>query len=83
MVTDPQSIPNTRTGCIVWAVCIALFTFILRNYFFLSTAVFWALFAIVPLTILIDTLWFSPKFSWLKEEEKEFINSRVKEKKII
>mgnify|MGYP000497590600 FL=1 len=83
MVTDPRSIPNTRTGCIVWAVCIALFAFILRNYFFLSTAVFWALFALAPLTILIDTLWFSPKFSWLEEEEKEFINSRVKEKKII
>ncbi len=42
MVTDPQSIPNTRTGRIVWAVCIALVTFILRNYFFLSTVVVWA-----------------------------------------
>ncbi|WP_413173283.1 RnfABCDGE type electron transport complex subunit D [Anabaena azotica] len=67
MVTDPRSIPNARTGRIIWAVCIAIVTFILRNYFFLSTAVFWALFALAPLTILIDTLWFSPRFSWLKE----------------
>jgi Na+-transporting NADH:ubiquinone oxidoreductase subunit NqrB len=66
MVTDPRSIPNRRTGRIVWEVCIALVTFILRNYFFLSTAVVWVLFPLAPLTILIHTLWFSPKFSWLK-----------------
>ncbi|MEA5551725.1 RnfABCDGE type electron transport complex subunit D [Anabaena cylindrica UHCC 0172] len=71
MVTDPRSIPNARIGRIIWAVTIAMITFILRNYFFLSTAVFWALFAIAPLTILIDTLWFSPKFSWLREENEE------------
>ncbi|MGM3307485.1 RnfABCDGE type electron transport complex subunit D [Anabaena sp. WFMT] len=67
MVTDPRSIPNARTGRIIWAVSIAIITFILRNYFFLSTAVFWALFAIAPLTILIDTLWVAPKFAWLRE----------------
>jgi Na+-transporting NADH:ubiquinone oxidoreductase subunit NqrB len=68
MVTDPRSIPNAPIGRIIWAVCIAIITFILRNYFYLSTAVFWALFALAPLTILIDTLWFAPRFSWLQEE---------------
>lgn len=70
MVTDPRSIPNARIGRIVWAVSIAIVTFILRNYFFLSTAVFWALFAIAPLTIFIDTLWSAPKFAWLREENE-------------
>lgn len=70
MVTDPRSIPNARIGRIVWAGCIAILTFILRNYFFLSTAVFWALFALAPLTILVDTLWLSPKFSWLRGDEQ-------------
>jgi Na+-transporting NADH:ubiquinone oxidoreductase subunit NqrB len=65
MVTDPRSIPNAQIGRIVWAMCIAILTFILRNYFFLSTAVFWALFALAPLTILLDALWKSPRFSWL------------------
>ncbi|MGI8502725.1 MAG: RnfABCDGE type electron transport complex subunit D [Hassallia sp.] len=64
MVTDPRSIPNARIARIVWAMCIAILTFILRNYFFLSTAVFWALFALAPLTILRDTLWKAPRFSW-------------------
>jgi Na+-transporting NADH:ubiquinone oxidoreductase subunit NqrB len=67
MVTDPRSIPNARIGRIIWAISIAIVTFILRNYFFLSTAVFWALFAIAPLTIFIDTLWSAPRFAWLRE----------------
>jgi Na+-transporting NADH:ubiquinone oxidoreductase subunit NqrB len=65
MVTDPRSIPNAQIGRVIWAMCIAILTFILRNYFFVSTAVFWALFALAPLTILLDTLWKAPRFSWL------------------
>lgn len=64
MVTDPRSIPNARIGRIIWAVCIAIFTFILRNHFYLSTAVFWALFTLAPLTVLVDTLWSAEGFSW-------------------
>ena len=64
MVTDPRSIPNARIARVIWAMCIAILTFILRNYFFVSTAVFWALFALAPLTILLDTLWKAPRFSW-------------------
>ncbi len=65
MVTDPRSIPNAQIGRVIWAMCIAILTFILRNYFFVSTAVFWALFALAPLTILLDTLWKAPRFSWI------------------
>jgi len=64
MITDPRSIPNARIGRILWAIAIAWLTFILRNQFFLSTAVFWALFALAPLTLVIDTLWSAPRFSW-------------------
>ncbi|BAZ51627.1 hypothetical protein NIES4103_42850 [Nostoc sp. NIES-4103] len=65
MITDPRSIPNARIARVVWAVCIAILTFILRNYFFISTAVFWALFTLAPLTILLDFLWSAERFSWL------------------
>jgi Na+-transporting NADH:ubiquinone oxidoreductase subunit NqrB len=68
MITDPRSIPNSRIGRVVWAICIAGLTFILRNYFFISTAVFWALFALAPLTILLDVLWLAPRFSWQERE---------------
>lgn len=65
MITDPRSIPNAKIGRLSWAICIALLTFILRNYFFISTAVFWSLFLLAPLTILFDYLWTAPRFSWL------------------
>ncbi|MDJ0620927.1 MAG: RnfABCDGE type electron transport complex subunit D [Calothrix sp. MO_192.B10] len=64
MVTDPRSIPNARIGRLIWAVCIAIFTYILRNEFYLSTAVFWALFALAPLTVLFDTFWQGKRFVW-------------------
>lgn len=64
MITDPRSIPNARISRVIWAGCIALLTFILRNHFFLSTAVFWALFALAPLTIVLDWLWSFSRFSW-------------------
>ncbi|MCW5317610.1 Na+-transporting NADH:ubiquinone oxidoreductase, subunit NqrB [Nostoc sp. KVJ3] len=70
MITDPRSIPNSRIGRVVWAICIAGLTFILRNYFFISTAVFWALFALAPLTILLDVLWLAPRFSWQEAETR-------------
>lgn len=71
MVTDPRSIPNAPIGRIIWSVSIAMVTFILRNYFFISEAVFWALFALAPLTILIDTFWVAPRFSWLEKNGEQ------------
>ncbi|MGQ9872192.1 RnfABCDGE type electron transport complex subunit D [Leptodesmis sp.] len=68
MITDPRTIPNARTSRILWAAAIALLTFILRNVFFLPTAVFWALFALSPLSILLDLLWDAPRFEWKARE---------------
>ncbi|KAM3113368.1 RnfABCDGE type electron transport complex subunit D [Phormidesmis sp. 146-33] len=64
MVTDPRTIPNSRTGRIIWEMAIAFLTFILRNHFFVSTAVFWALFALAPLSIVLDMLFPDERFSW-------------------
>lgn len=64
MVTDPRSIPNARPARLIWALAIAALTFVLRNYFYLSTAVFWALFFMSPLTIALDALWQSKRFTW-------------------
>ena len=67
MLTDPRSIPNAVTGRLLWAIAIALLTFILQTYFYLSTAIFWALFIISPLTILLDMTWSAPRFTWNKK----------------
>lgn len=64
MITDPRSIPNTRISRLIWAIAIAVLTFIFRNQFLIPTAVFWALFAVSPLTIVLDFLWSSERFNW-------------------
>ena len=64
MVTDPRSIPNARPARLIWALSIAILTFVLRNYFYLPTAVFWALFILSPLTIALDQLWQAERFTW-------------------
>ncbi|MEA5462626.1 RnfABCDGE type electron transport complex subunit D [Leptothoe sp. PORK10 BA2] len=76
MVTDPRSIPNARPARLIWAGSIALLTFVLRNQFYLSTAVFWALFLLAPLTILLDKLWESPRFEWKQFRKVELSSAR-------
>lgn len=64
MLTDPRSIPNSQRGRLLWSSAIALATFILQHYFYLSTAIFWSLFIISPLTVLLDAFWQAPRFNW-------------------
>jgi Na+-transporting NADH:ubiquinone oxidoreductase subunit NqrB len=65
MITDPRTLPNARIGRLIWAGAIALLTFILRNGYFISSAVFWALFALAPLSILLDRIFPAPRFVWV------------------
>jgi Na+-transporting NADH:ubiquinone oxidoreductase subunit NqrB len=64
MITDPRSIPNDRSARIGWSVSIAGLAFVLRNYFYVNEAIFISLFAISPLTILLDKIRAAPHFSW-------------------
>jgi Na+-transporting NADH:ubiquinone oxidoreductase subunit NqrB len=64
MITDPRSIPNARSARIIWAISIAGLAFILRNYFYINEGIFIALFALSPLTILLDRVWLAPRFKW-------------------
>jgi Na+-transporting NADH:ubiquinone oxidoreductase subunit NqrB len=67
MLTDPRSIPNAKIGRICWAITIACLTFILQHQFYVTTAIFWALFIISPFTIFFDKMWISPRFNWLSQ----------------
>ncbi|MDY6899067.1 MAG: Na+-transporting NADH:ubiquinone oxidoreductase, subunit NqrB, partial [Cyanobacteriota bacterium] len=60
---------------LTWAACIALVTFILKNNFYLSTAVFWALFALAPFTVLFDQLWKASRFHWTANSEQLTTNN--------
>lgn len=64
MITDPRTIPDSRGGRLLWAGAIALLTFILQNVFFMATAPFWALFALAPLSLLLDWLLPATRFEW-------------------
>ena len=66
MLSDPRSIPNSKQGRLIWSLAIAFSTFILQHYFYLSTAIFWSLFIISPLTVLLDIVWTAPRFNWLR-----------------
>lgn len=71
MITDPRSIPNARSTRVIWAISIASLSFILRNYFYINEAIFVALFAISPLTILLDKISIFSQFNWRIESSKD------------
>jgi Na+-transporting NADH:ubiquinone oxidoreductase subunit NqrB len=65
MITDPRTVPDSRLGRVGWAVAIASLTFVLRNLFFLPTAVLWALFLLAPCSGAIDHWLPGHRFTWL------------------
>ncbi len=77
MLTDPRSIPSAKSGRYIWVICIAGLTFVLRNYLFMSTAVFWALFALAPLTVILDFILTAPKFTWLQANENSSLVAKT------
>ena len=70
MLTDPRSIPNAKKGRIFWAISIALLTFVLQNGVYSSSAIFWALFALAPTTIIIDKIWKGKRFNWQQNQSE-------------
>jgi Na+-transporting NADH:ubiquinone oxidoreductase subunit NqrB len=76
MITDPRAIPDRRIARIIWSLCVAILTYILRNHYFLSTAPFWALFALSPLTILFDRIFPAKRFEWKHRGHKELQSIR-------
>lgn len=78
MITDPRSIPNAIISRIIWSVSLAILTFILQHKFYITTAVFWSLFILSPLTVVLDKIWSAPKFSW----QQNTIDTHLKLKKI-
>lgn len=67
MITDPMTIPNNRNARIPWAVLVAAITFVLSTKYFVYTAAIWALFAVTPITVLLDFFWKEKKFEWLPQ----------------
>jgi len=77
MLTDPRSIPSAKNARYIWVICIAGLTFILRNYLFMSAAVFWALFILAPLTVILDIILTAPKFTWLQTNDNSLLTVKT------
>lgn len=69
MLTDPRSIPDRRRARVLWAVAIAVLTFVLHHWFFLTAAPFWALWGLAPLTPLLDRWLPDERFTWQPASE--------------
>jgi len=64
MITDPKTTPNHRTARIIWAVTLAIATFIIGYGMQLYAAPIYALFLWSPLTAVFDKIFVENKFQW-------------------
>ena len=67
MITDPRSTPDGRLGRVLFAAAVAGVTYWLQFRWQLRTGLFFALFALSPLTLLLDRLLPAPRFAWRRE----------------
>ncbi len=64
MITDPISTPAHRTVRKLWAIGIALLAFIIKEFYYIPSAPFWALFFFAFSTPFITHFFPSKKFLW-------------------
>ncbi len=64
MITDPVSTPAHKTARKFWAVGIAVLAFVLKEFYYVPSAPFWALFYFAFTTPIITYLFPSNHFLW-------------------
>ncbi len=64
MISDPKTTPDHRAGRLIFAAAVACLAFVLQHGFWIQPALFWALFALAPLTPILDYLLRSERFQW-------------------
>lgn len=73
MITDPMTTPNHRYARMMWAMVLAVITFLLANKFQIYEAPVWALFLLSPFTLLFDKVFKENKFNWLNNTKVKSI----------
>ena len=64
MITDPVSTPSHKTMRKIWALGIGILAFIIKEFYYVPSAPFWALFFFAFSTPLITYFFPSEKFLW-------------------
>ena len=77
MISDPRSTPDHRVARAVFAVAVALFTYVFRFHFFDPAAPLWALLFLSPLTPLLDMLLPHQRFDWRSPHEIDSVTVRL------
>ena len=64
MISDPRTTPDSRLGRFIFALSVALFAHYLAFFMQMRPALYVALIALSPLTLLIDRLLPAERFTW-------------------
>jgi enediyne biosynthesis protein E5 len=64
MISDPRTTPNSRLGRFVFALAVAFFAHYLAFFMQMRPALYLALIALSPLTLLLDKLIPAKRFAW-------------------
>jgi len=73
MITDPRTAPNHRKARILWAVALAITSFILSQFFYFYKAPIIALFAF-SLTVPLFNKWIvAPQFKWNSNSKTQYL----------
>jgi Na+-translocating ferredoxin:NAD+ oxidoreductase RnfD subunit len=65
MITDPVTTPKSVKGRVIWGIITAVVTFILSNWHQNYTAPIWAMFFLMPSTVLFNIIFKGQEFFWL------------------
>lgn len=64
MISDPKTLPDTRTGRFAFALAVAVGGFIAQYGMFHTNGLLWSLVLLAPLVPLLDRLLPGPRFAW-------------------
>jgi len=73
MITDPRTAPNHRRARVIWAMALALASFILSQFFYFYKAPIIALFAFSLLVPLFNKLLRAPQFNWISKTNTQYL----------
>ncbi len=71
MISDPKTLPNQRTGRILFAISVALVCYIMQFHFFIPNAAIWALVICFPLVPIYDFFFPGPLYQWKPQPQPQ------------
>ena len=76
MISDPRTTPNSRIGRLIFALAVALLAHYLAFFMQMRPALYVALFALSPVTLLIDRFIPAIRFEWISNHSGSFSMTR-------